>query len=344
MLCSFIEQSERESNMAASETEICRFARQPSKEPAARLPYLALARDSMALRSNAVGKPRRGFLRQACARSAILLHFAFAFTGAAAALAHGDLHEQIAAVSAQIEKEPRNAELFLRRGELRRLHAEFPEAAADFAKASEIHPGWPQVELAKSRLALSTGNFEAAAAGMDQLLPKHPEYPEGWLIRARARNHLGDSLGAAKDYTEIVKRLERPEPEIYLERAAALAAAGGNHLNEALQGLNEGLAKLGPVMTLELAALDLELKLSRFDDALRRVDRLAATARRQESWLTRRGDILVQLGRTDDARVAYLKALEAIAALPPHHQVTQATADLKKRIDTSLAKLKPSGP
>jgi hypothetical protein len=54
--------------------------------------------------------------------------------------------------------------------------------------------------------------------------------------------------------------VERPEPEIFLERAAALASSGNDHLKDALLGLNEGLAKLGSVMTLELAAYDLELK------------------------------------------------------------------------------------
>jgi predicted Zn-dependent protease len=255
------------------------------------------------------------------------------------AFAHGDLHGQIATVSAQIEKEPHNADLFLRRGELRRLHSEFPEAAADLEKAGALQPDSPQVALAKSRLALSTGKFEAAASEMDQLLPKHPEYPEGWLLRARARNQLGRQTEAAKDYTEIIGRVERPEPEIFLERAAALVGVGEQHFDEALRGLNEGLTKLGPAMTLELAALDVELKMKRFDDALRRVDRLAASAKRQESWFARRGDILVQASRPNEARIAFNKALEAIKTLPPHIQATQATTNLKQRIAASLSKL-----
>jgi predicted Zn-dependent protease len=255
------------------------------------------------------------------------------------ASAHGDLHGQIASVTAQIEKEPQNADLYLRRGELRRLHSEFPEAAADLEKASALQPGSPQVAIAKSRLALSAGNFEAAAAEMDRLLPGHPEYPEGWLLRARARTRLGNQIESAKDYTEIVRRVERPEPEIFLERAAALAASGEDHLDEALLGLNEGLEKLGPVMTLELAALDLELRTKRLDEALRRVDRLTASVKRQESWLARRGDILVRASRPNEARDSFKKALEAINGLPPHIQATQATTDLKSRIMASLAKL-----
>jgi predicted Zn-dependent protease len=258
------------------------------------------------------------------------------------AFAHGDLHGQIARVTEQIGKEPGNADLFLQRGELRRLHSEFPEASADFEKAAALRPDWPQVALAKSRLALSTGQFEASAAEMDQLLPKHPEYPEGWLLRARARARLGKHLDAASDYTEIVQRVERPEPDIFLERATALAATGETRFADALRGLEDGLTKLGPVMTLELAALDLQLKMKRFDDAIRRVDRLTANAPRKESWLTRRGDILARAGRANEARTAFQRALKAIDSLPPHHQATQATIDLKQRITTSMGALGPA--
>lgn len=253
--------------------------------------------------------------------------------------AHGDLHEQITRVSALIEKEPGNAELLLQRGELHRLHAEFPEAAADLEKATALRPGWPQVGIAKGRLALSSGKFEAAVAEMDQLLPKNPEYPEAWLIRARARARLADPIGAARDYTEIVRRLEKPEPDVFLERAASLIAAGDDHLPGALSGLEEGITKLGNLVTLDLAALDLELKMKRFEQALQRIDRILNTSKRRDSWLARRGDVQVLFGQTEGARSSYNEALEAIAALPMHHQVTAATAELKKRVTAALVKL-----
>src|SRR2546429_3401664 len=42
-------------------------------------------------------------------------------------------------------------------------------------------------------------------------------------------------------------------------RDRALAAEGGDHLDEALRGLDEGIKRLGPIVTLELYAIDLEL-------------------------------------------------------------------------------------
>jgi predicted negative regulator of RcsB-dependent stress response len=69
-------------------------------------------------------------------------------------------------------------------------------------------------------------------------------------------------------------------------------------------------------MSLQLRALDLEISLRRFDDALSRVDLLTSTSERRELWLKRRGDILVSAGRQDEARAAYVAAQTAIAALP----------------------------
>jgi len=51
-------------------------------------------------------------------------------------------------------------------------------------------------------------------------------------------------------------------------RDRALAAEGGDHLDEALRGLDEGIKRLGPIVTLELYAIDLELAHKRYDSAL----------------------------------------------------------------------------
>ena len=51
-------------------------------------------------------------------------------------------------------------------------------------------------------------------------------------------------------------------------RDRALAAESGDHLDEALRGLDEGIKRLGPIVTLELYAIDLELAHKRYDSAL----------------------------------------------------------------------------
>ncbi len=110
-------------------------------------------------------------------------------------------------------------------------------------------------------------------------------------------------------------------------------------MDEAVRGLDEGIQKLGPAITLQLYAIDLELKKNQFDAALIRLEQITAKASRKETWLARRGDIQEKAGRVDQALVAYASALEAIQKLPAHRQSTQAMTQLKARVIESQNRL-----
>ena len=54
------------------------------------------------------------------------------------ALAHTDLHEQIEALSVRIAKQPKKAELYLKRGNIHFLHQDRDAAMADFERAGKV--------------------------------------------------------------------------------------------------------------------------------------------------------------------------------------------------------------
>jgi predicted negative regulator of RcsB-dependent stress response len=97
---------------------------------------------------------------------------------------------------------------------------------------------------------------------------------------------------------------------------------------------------LGPLVTLELCAVDIEVKDKQYDAALARLDLLAAKSPRKESWLARRGDILLQAGKTEEARKAFQTALDAMETLPPARRNVPAMLELQTRLREQLAKLK----
>ena len=118
-----------------------------------------------------------------------------------------------------------------------------------------------------------------------------------------------------------------------------MGRAGIEHIDVALQGLDEGLERLGQPITLQLYAIDLELELGRHDAALARLDRIASRADRKETWLVRRGEILEQAGRPAEARAAYVAAIEAVQALPATRRGTRAVSRLQTRAEEALARL-----
>jgi predicted Zn-dependent protease len=147
---------------------------------------------------------------------------------------------------------------------------------------------------------------------------------------------LAHLRSAADDFTQAIQFSPGGNPEFYIERAQAVAALGANHVDEAIRGLDEGIRKMGPLVTFQLPAIDLEVSVKRYDAALARVDSIMAKLTRKESWFVRRADILKKAGREKEAKESYRAALDAINALPPTHRRTRVTLDLEAKIREAL--------
>lgn len=63
---------------------------------------------------------------------------------------------------------------------------------------------------------------------------------------------------------------------MYMERAQVLTTEDGAYLSDALATLDEAIKRIGSIVTLENAALEVELRQKRFDAALARVDKASA--------------------------------------------------------------------
>lgn len=255
------------------------------------------------------------------------------FSVAPAARAHGDLHGQIQRVAREIAAAP-SARLYLQRGELYHDHEDFPAALADFAEAARVDPALTAVDLARGRTLFKAGRLAEAHATLDRYLAAKPAHADAYLLRARIRSGLHRDADAVADFDRNIALNPQPSPEAFLERAEARAATGERAA--ALAGLDEGLRRLGNLVTLQDAAIALELALGRTDAALGRVDRMLADLPRKESWLARRGEILAATGRTDDAREAFSAALAALERLSAPLRETAAMRDLHARLRLKL--------
>jgi predicted Zn-dependent protease len=266
----------------------------------------------------------------------LLLRVALCLTLMASfARAHEGLHEQIVAITAKIKREPKNADLYLQRGELHRLHRDWARAAADYDRASRIQPTLTVVDLGRGKMLLESRRFRQAKSVLDRFLRQQPRHVEGLITRGRVLAKTGDRLKAANDFTAALALASAPEPELYLERAQVLAG-DERYVQEALRGLNEGIKQLGPLVTLELAAIDLELRRNNYDAALTRLDAITAQSERKETWLVRRGEILKAVGRHEEARKAFSAAIVMIESLPPERRQSRAITALQLRARSAL--------
>ena len=247
------------------------------------------------------------------------------------AFAHEGLPEQIAAITAKIKRDPKNASLYVQRGELYRLDRKWTRADADYAHALRLQPSLTIVHLARGSMLLESGRFAKAKLSLDRFLGEQPDHVEGLITRARVLAKMNARVDAVEDFTKAIALTQTPEPELYIERARVVT-----NIDEALRGLDEGIERLGPLVTLQLAAIDLELRHKNYDAALARLDLITAQSERKEAWLVRRGEILRTAGRNQEARAAFNAALVAIESLPPGRRQNRATTALQVRARSAL--------
>lgn len=247
--------------------------------------------------------------------------------------AHEGLHEQIVEMTKRIQADPANAALHLKRGELYRMHEQFALAAQDYDRAAALDPQLHSVDLGRGLLWTASGRTTDAIGALQRYVAAEPNDPEGHIALARALVKAGRPSEGAIEYTTALRTV--PDPDIAIERAQALLAA--DRADEALRGLDEILEHLGPIVTLQLTAIDIEVHRRDLNAALRRIDAaIAATPSRNEAWLELRGDILICAGRPAEAREAYQAALEAIASLPPERRATRAVVERERRLRMGL--------
>ena len=242
--------------------------------------------------------------------------------------AHPEIEDALIRLNARIAAQPADADLYVTRGELYARHEEWVVTEANYLRAAELAPDHPRLPLLRGALELATGRPSEARKHLDLAFGRDPKNPEVLVLRARAKRALADRVGAIEDFNAALALTSTVHPELYLERAKLLPPG------EALQSLDEGLARIGPALTLHLAALALEQSLGRIDAAVARIDRLAAESERKEAWLKRRGDLLLTAGRASEARASYVSALVALQALPEWLRTSpdslQLAAELKR--------------
>jgi len=250
--------------------------------------------------------------------------------------AHPALDVQIDDLTHRIEATPEDATLYLKRAERYRAIRQWEAALADFTHAEQLTPRLDDIPLGRGILLYDAGRFSESLAELDAFLVTHSNHVEARVTRARAYVATGRPAKAAADFDVAIATAPSPRPEYYLERSRALAAMDPPLLDHALEGLDEGLERLGMVVTLELEAIALEKRRGSYDRAIKRVERWLVRVDRKERWWIRKAEILALAQRWSEAHVAYREAQSAIERLPPTRRKSGAVTELESQIAAGL--------
>jgi tetratricopeptide (TPR) repeat protein len=250
---------------------------------------------------------------------------------------HEGLHEQIQKINLRLELEPGDAQLYLKRAELYRLHQDWKLARADLDQVVQLAPGLTEQKLERALLEQKLGQDENALRLIDDYLQQRPQVARALDLRARLLFNLKHYEDSALAFETALGRLANPQPDHFFRWARALESCPEKGVERALASVELGLKKLGACMPLELLAVEFESKLHQPKAALQRLDRLRQGLKRQESWLIRRGDVLWDNHQVDLAKAEYQAALDAIEKLRPRTRGTRAVAKLQ---DHAILRLK----
>lgn len=250
--------------------------------------------------------------------------------------AHGDLDIRIRMATDEIAKDTNNPSLYLHRAELHREHKDWPAASNDYDSVARLDPTAKNVDFYRGRMLADAGDFASAKERFDRYLSNQPKDGLGFVERGRVFVKLGARTNAIADYSAGLKLLNEPQPEFFIELAQVFCEDKQDE--EALRVLDEGVRRLGPVVTLQVLGIDIELKQKKYDAALARLDTIIAQAARKENWYAQRGDIELLAGRPAEAQQAYEDCLTAITRLPVRLQTLPPIMNLKARVKASIEK------
>jgi tetratricopeptide (TPR) repeat protein len=269
--------------------------------------------------------------------AAALAALGLLFRTAVPMLAHGPDHAFILSLTEELVRQPGNADLLLQRGERYRSHGDLVSARTDLEAALASNPSLQPARLRLALVARDQDRLDEALALLDTTLAAESTNLLARATRADVRLRAGRPAEAIPDFDRVLADSSHPRPELYIARARAVLSADTNALSRALDGLNEGIGRLGPVPALQMLALELEERSGKVESALRRLDTLMAGMERKERWLMRRGDVLRNADRGKEAMVEYRRALKALDALPERLRRTIASEELRRELGARLA-------
>lgn len=260
-------------------------------------------------------------------------------TAGTPAWAHAGAEEALRAAQAVVAAHPRDPEAHLQQARALQLAGRTDDALAALDTAQRRGADADTVDALRGAVLLDGDRPRAALRAFDALLARRPEAASIRFAHGRAHLALGELEPAARDFDVALAALRDPQPEQVMARRDVLLALG--RPSEALRALDEGMARLGQAVALQLAAVDLELQLERRDAAVARLDALLARAGANPAWLLRRAEILAGGGRVAEARRDYAAVLARLDARGAQRAAT-AFDDLRRRAAAALHDLPPT--
>jgi len=231
------------------------------------------------------------------------------------AWSHADLELQIEELTLQLQGQPDNVELLLKRGDLQRRHESPALARADFKRVREIQQDNDTVDWYEGRLEVELGRAESGVKYLDQFLSANPDHGIALQNRARGYLLLHQPLLAARDYRHVIQVSDRPTPTLYSANALALVEAGPEYFSPAMDIVSAGLERFPGEVSLTGLGTDISLAIADTGSAQELINTLPAPILDLPQWKARVSLLACELGQpgssVDNCKTTALENLQS---------------------------------
>jgi serine/threonine protein kinase len=133
--------------------------------------------------------------------------------------------ESMAGLTEAIKRNPRDADSYFQRGNIRSNSKDKKGAIADYTQSIAIDPKESEVYSQRGNAHSAIGNKKAAIKDYTQVITLEPDRVDAYFHRALDRANIGDRKGAIEDYTQVI-RLEPNRADAYFDRGNVRAVLG----------------------------------------------------------------------------------------------------------------------
>ena len=250
------------------------------------------------------------------------------------ALANPPVEQQIQQIDKALDAEP-DVSLILQRGTLHRSEGRYDAALADYELAGTFVPNHPRLPMLRGEALLLAGRYDEAVAALGVALERDKRDAQAWALRAEAFSKLANLKESETHWdTAISLALANSGPQLpdwILSRSHVQEAQGAEALASAVADLDLAMTSLGPLIVLELRAVELEVLKGDIEAAVERLDVIIARMNRPERYLVQKADLLMGAGRFSAASAAYSLALTHLEMTQTKRSLTSAGQNLQER-------------
>ncbi|BAJ01663.1 tetratricopeptide repeat protein [Shewanella violacea] len=242
-------------------------------------------------------------------------------------------------LNSQLASQTHTAQLLLQRGELHSESQHWDLAWQDYQGAMEnTHDANLRMDIwyYMGRMRLQSGMPDEAYRLLSKVIKLDPSYESARLNLARTYIELSDYRAAMDEMDIFMSLLPRPTPDQYIERANMARQIESDGQSLVIEGLNEGVNRLGPIVSLVDLLVDSYLAQGKHKEALRVIELLPRDINSLPRWQLKKGDIYQEQKQYLDAETAYKKGLNRINNMPEHRRLTSAVEALRNQLEAKL--------